>query len=195
MNESRLERQIRFLLELDKLKHVLRQSILLDGSRRENDVEHSWHLAMLVLVLGEYAPVGTDLSRVMQMALVHDIVEIDAGDTFLYGEQSDKTERERQAADRIFNLLPPDQAAEIRALWEEFEDGDTTDARFARAIDRIEPLLLNYYTQGKMWWEKGVTAYKVRSANYAVLADGAPALEEYMRRLVEDAVAKGYLPE
>jgi len=195
MNESRLERQIRFLLELDKLKHVLRQSILLDGSRRENDVEHSWHLAMLVLVLGEYAPVGTDLSRVMQMALVHDIVEIDAGDTFLYGEQSDKTERERQAADRIFNLLPPDQAAEIRALWEEFEDGDTTDARFARAIDRIEPLLLNYYTQGKMWWEKGVTADKVRSANYAVLADGAPALEEYMRRLVEDAVAKGYLPE
>jgi len=195
MDESRLTRQINFLLELDKLKHVLRQSILLDASRRENDVEHSWHLAMMVMVLGEYAPAGIDLPRVMQMALVHDIVEIDAGDTFIYGEQGDKAERERRAADRIFTLLPPDQTAEIRALWEEFEAGTTLKARFAKALDRVEPLLLNIYTQGKMWREKGVIAEQVRSKNYATLAAGAPALADYMRRLVELAVEKGYLPE
>ena len=195
MDESRLTRQINFLLELDKLKHVLRQSILLDASRRENDVEHSWHLAMMVMVLGEYAPAGIDLPRVMQMALVHDIVEIDAGDTFIYGEQGDKAERERRAADRIFTLLPPDQTAEIRALWEEFEAGTTLEARFAKALDRVEPLLLNIYTQGKMWREKGVIAEQVRSKNYATLAAGAPALADYMRRLVELAVEKGYLPE
>jgi len=195
MDESRLEQQITFILELDKLKHVLRQSILLDTSRRENDVEHSWHFAMLALVLGEYAPAGVDLQRVMKIALVHDIVEIDAGDTFIYGEQGDKAEREMRAADRIFALLPLDQAAEVRGLWVEFEEGTTPEARFAKALDRIEPLLLNYYTRGKMWREKGVTAEKVRSANYAVLAAGAPALVDYMRHLIEDAVEKGYLPE
>ena len=195
MDESRIDRQIRFLLELDKLKHVLRQSILLDTSRRENDVEHSWHFAMMVMVLREYAPAGVDLQRVMKMALVHDIVEIDAGDTFIYDEQGGKAERELQAADRIFALLPPDQTAEIRGLWDEFEDGATPEARFAKALDRIEPLLLNYYTQGKMWREKGVTAGQVRSANYTILTDGAPALADYMRRLIEDAVEKGYLPE
>jgi len=195
MDESRLEQQLNFILELDKLKHVLRQSILLDTSRRENDVEHSWHFAMMVMVLGEYAPAGVDLQRVMKMALVHDIVEIDAGDTFLYGDQGEKAESEQRAADRIFALLPPDQAAEVRGLWDEFEGGTTPEARFAKALDRIEPLLLNIYTQGKMWREKGVTAEKVRSANYAVLAEGAPKLADYMRRLIEDAVEKGYLLE
>jgi len=195
MNETRIDRQIRFLLEMDKLKHVLRQSILLDTSRRENDVEHSWHFAMLTLVLGEYAPAGVDLQRVMKMALVHDIVEIDAGDTFIYGEQGDKTERELRAADRIFALLPPDQAAEIRGLWDEFEEGATPEARFAKALDRVEPLLLNYYTQGKMWRQNGVKADQVREKNYAVLAEGVPELADYMRRLIEDAVEKGYLPE
>ncbi|MHB0935985.1 MAG: HD domain-containing protein [Armatimonadota bacterium] len=195
MDESRLEQQITFLLELDKLKHVLRQSILLDTSRRENDVEHSWHFAMMVMILGEYAPAGVNRQRVMKMALVHDIVEIDAGDVFIYGEQGGKAERECTAADRIFALLPPDQAAEIRGLWDEFEDGITPEARFAKALDRIEPLLLNYYTQGKMWRQNGVTAGQVRAVNYAVLADGAPELADYLRRLIEDAVEKGYLPE
>ncbi|MHB9108351.1 MAG: HD domain-containing protein [Armatimonadota bacterium] len=195
MDESRLEQQITFLLELDKLKHVLRQSILLDTSRRENDVEHSWHFAMMVMILGEYAPAGVNRQRVMKMALVHDIVEIDAGDVFIYGEQGGKAERECTAADRIFALLPPDQAAEIRGLWDEFEGGMTPEARFAKALDRIEPLLLNYYTQGKMWRQHGVTAGQVRAVNYAVLADGAPELADYLRRLIEDAVEKGYLPE
>lgn len=195
MDESRLEQQITFILELDKLKHVLRQSILLDTSRRENDVEHSWHFAMMVMVLGEYAPAGTDLTRVMKMALVHDIVEIDAGDVFIYGEQAGKAERERAAADRIFALLPPDQAAEIRGLWDEFEDGTTPEARFAKALDRIGPLLLNYYTQGKMWRQNGVKAEQVRAKNYAVLTEGTPELADYMRRMIEDAVEKGYLPE
>ena len=194
MDTPRLEQQITFILELDKLKHVLRQSILLDQSRRENDVEHSWHLAMMVMILGEYAPAGVDLQRVMKMALVHDIIEIDAGDTFIYADQTGKAERERRAADRIFALLPSDQAIEIRALWDEFEDGATPEACFAAALDRIEPLLLNIYTQGLMWQKNGVTADQVRARNYAVLDNGAPALADYVRTLIENAVTKGDLP-
>lgn len=197
MINGRLDRQITFILELDKLKHVLRQSILLDKSRRENDTEHSWHLAMMAVVLREYAAEDVDLLRVMEMVLVHDIVEIDAGDTFLYDQTAnqDKHKRELAAADRIFNLLPPDQAGKIRALWEEFESGDTPASRFARALDRLEPILLNFYTQGQMWRERGVTIDTARKRNQQVIDSGSPELGEFVRKLFDEAEEKGYMAE
>jgi len=132
---------------------------------------------------------------VMKMVLVHDLVEIDAGDVFIYDEQGavHKAEIERAAADRIFAILPPDQAAEIRGLWDEFEEHATPESRFARAIDRLEPLLLNYYTQGKSWLEHGVTVDKVLKVNMPVITEGTPALAEYIEQMIHDAVAKGYL--
>lgn len=191
----RLDQQIRFVLELDKLKQIMRQSYLLDASRKENDAEHSWHLALMAMVLREYAPPGADLLRVMQMVLVHDVVEIDAGDTFCYDEQAatSKVERELLAAERIFCLLPPEQAAELRGLWEEFEAGVTLEARFANALDRVEPLLLNYHTQGKSWLEHGISEDKVRTRNEGVVSAGSPVLGEYVTRLITRAVEEGYL--
>ena len=163
MNNGLLAQQMEFLLELDQLKSVFRQSKLLSVDRMENSAEHSWHLAMLAMVLAEYAPKGASLSRVIKMALVHDIVEIDAGDTYIYDEQAreEVAEKENQAAQRIFSLLPKQQAAEFRALWEEYEAKDTPEARFAGALDRIQPLLLNYHTQGQMWRHHGIRSSKV----------------------------------
>ncbi len=149
-----LDSQLRFLLEADRLKGVLRQSPIIDGSRRENSAEHSWHLALMSLVLGEYAPAGTDLSRVTAMTVVHDLVEIDAGDLFVYAgaeAQARQEEAERAAADRLFGLLPAGQAAEFRALWNEFEERRTPEAKFARALDRLQPMLANYQLGGGTW--------------------------------------------
>lgn len=193
---ERLARQIRFILEIDRLKEVFRRSYLLDLSRKENDAEHSWHLAVMALLLQEYAAEpDIDLLRVMKMVLVHDLVEIDAGDVFIYDEEGAilKAERERAAADRIFALLPDDQATEIRGLWEEFEAHRSPEARFAHAIDRLEPLLLNCFTQGKAWLEHGVTADRVLAVNRPVVEAGAPALAEYVERLIHDAVSAGHL--
>jgi len=192
---TRLEQQIHFLLELDKLKQVLRRTYLLDGSRHENDVEHSWHLAMMAALLREYAREPVDLLRTLKMVLVHDIVEIDVGDIFIYDEegQGKKPELERAAAERIFAMLPEDQAAEARVLWDEFEVAETAEAKFARALDRLQPLLHNYYTEGRAWKEHGVTVDRVLAVNRPVLAAGAPALEEYATRLIAEAVEKGYL--
>ncbi|HEX8673323.1 MAG TPA: HD domain-containing protein, partial [Longimicrobium sp.] len=153
MTEDRLSRQLAFIVEVDRLKGVLRQTSLIDRSRRENSAEHSWHLAMAALALAEHAPADTDLLRAIRMVLVHDIVEIDAGDTFCYddGAHLDKEARETLAAERIFGLLPPDQADEMRALWDEFEAGETPDARFAVALDRLQPLLVNFNSDGGTW--------------------------------------------
>ena len=155
---NRTEQQLAFLLEVDRLKGVLRQTLLCDGSRRENSAEHSWHLAMMALVLSEHAAEPVDVPRVLMMLLVHDIVEIDAGDTFAYdtGANSDRPERERRAADRIFGLLPQDDGQRLRALWEEFEQGATAEARAATALDRLQPLLLNHRTNGGSWRTHGV---------------------------------------
>lgn len=196
--EVRLAQQIAFILEIDKLKHIMRQSYLLDTSRRENDAEHSWHLAIMAVLLYEYvAEPGTDLRRVIEMVLVHDLVEIDAGDTFLYDTAGnvDKAARELAAADRIFGLLPADQGAYLRGAWEEFETGQTKEVRFARAIDRIEPILLNYYTQGRMWRENEVTVDKVLERNTPPLTQGAPTLAPHILNLIHDAQARGYLYE
>ncbi|MFP4058317.1 MAG: HD domain-containing protein [Candidatus Brocadiia bacterium] len=194
MPESRLAAQLDFILEVGKLKHVLRRSYLPHGSRRENDAEHSWHLALMAVVLAEHAAEPVDPARVVLMLLVHDLVEIDAGDTFMYDAeaQADKASREERAADRIFALLPPDQARRWRALWDEFEARRSPDARFAAAIDRLQPQLLNYHTQGRLWREHAVTVDQVIARNQH-MADGAPALWHYARRLLRDAVARGYL--
>jgi putative hydrolase of HD superfamily len=194
---TRLTRQVEFLVEIDKLKHVFRQTWLMDRSRRENDAEHSWHLGILAILLSEYAADPTvDVLRVVKMILVHDLVEIDAGDTFAYDtvRAQDKYARECQAADRIFCLLPPDQAAEIRALWEEFEARETPEAKYAAALDRFQPILHNYFTQGKAWRQHGITAAQVLARNEH-MAEGAPALWEYVQGLVRDAEAKGYVAQ
>lgn len=194
-DSSRLSQQVRFLVEADKLKHILRQTWLMDQSRRENDAEHSWHVSLLAVLLLEHAvEPGLDLLRVVKMLLVHDLVEIDAGDTFVYDEvgTQDKPQREQRAAQRIFGLLPPDQGAAVRALWEEFEARRTPEARYAAALDRFQPILHNYFTQGKAWRQHGITSQQVLARN-CHMAEGAPALWEHVQSLVRDAVKKGYL--
>ncbi len=191
---DRLERQLAFLLEVDKLKQVFRQTYLLDETRKENDAEHSWHFAMFAIVLAEYAPEPVDMHKVLKMALVHDLVEIDAGDTFLYDEagQAHKAEREAKAADRIFALLPEEQGGELRALWEEFEAKQTPEAKFAGAMDRIQPFLHNCHTCGRAWREHGIAADRVLQSN-SHIAIGAPVLWDRVRELVDQMVAAGYI--
>ena len=192
MTDDRLSRQVRFLREVDRLKQVFRQTWLLDRSRKENDAEHSWHLAVMAMLLREHADPAVDLPRVIQMLLVHDLVEIDAGDTFCYDDDDHKAQREHAAAQRIFALLPPDQADALRGLWEEFEARRTPEAQYAAALDRLQPLLHNYYTQGAAWREHGVKADQVLQRNRHI-AEGAPALWAFAEDLIRDAVAKGYL--
>jgi putative hydrolase of HD superfamily len=190
-----LDSQLQFLLEADRLKGVLRQSRIIDGSRRENSAEHSWHLGLMSLVLGEYAPAGTDLSRVTAMVLVHDLVEIDAGDLFVYAgaqAQADQEEAERAAADRLFGLLPGSQAAGFRALWDEFEERRTPEAKFARALDRLQPMLANYQLGGGTWTQHGVTAGQVL-AKVALIEDGSAALGRFARELISASVSRGFL--
>lgn len=190
---DRLARQLQFIIEIDKLKSVYRRTYLIDGARNENSAEHSWHLALLAIVLAEHANEPLDVSKVVKMVLVHDIVEIDAGDTYIYGAQGDKTERERLAAERIFGLLPPDQEAEFRGLWEEFESGATAEARFATALDRFVPQLHNYHTQGRSWKEHGITAERVLTRNVE-MSHGSVTLWEWTQILIERAVTEGLLP-
>ena len=190
-----LDRQVGFLLEADRLKTVLRQSTLTDRSRRENSAEHSWHLALMALVLAEHAPPGTDLSRVMAMVVVHDLVEIDAGDLSVYApeaEQARQRRAERAAADRIFALLPPGQASALRALWDEFEERATAEAKFARALDRLQPMLINMMTGGGTWRSPGVTADRAL-ARVALVEDGSPSLGAYARDMIDRAVERGIL--
>lgn len=199
MDDTPLHRAIEFLREADKLKSVLRRSRLsFDVERRENDAEHSWHLALMAIVLFDrLAPPGIDRARVLGMILVHDLVEIDAGDTFVYdhAHAASQVERELQAADRIFALLPEPEAASLRALWDEFEERTTAEARFARALDRVHPILQNVFTEGVSWRAHGVTAAKVRALNGPLVKDGAPELWTYVEGLIADAVARGWLPE
>jgi len=195
MDFQRLEQQIAFVREVDKLKTIQRQTLLTDASRQENDAEHSWHLALMALVLAEYAGDSTiDLLHVLRMVLVHDLVEIDAGDTYCYDEAgyADKAQRETTAAERIFNLLPTDQAAEIRALWDEFEASATPEAKFANALDRLQPLMHNVFTNGRMWKKHGIVKSQVIDRNCKI-TDGAPDLWTFARDLIEKAVNDGHL--
>ena len=193
---KRLRQQIRFVLEIDRLKQVVRQTPILDGSRKENDAEHSWHLALMAIVLSEYAADKVDVLRVLKMVLIHDIVEIDAGDTFCYDAEAsaNQNEREECAAERLFGLLPSDQGAELRALWEEFERRESADARFAAALDRLQPLLHNYVTRGGTWREHSVGSAKVRQRNSQIEA-GSPELWKFAANIIDAAVAEGILME
>ena len=196
MTISRLTQQIQFIIEIDQLKQVLRQTLLNDGSRRENSAEHSWHLAMMVIVLAEYAPQGVALLSAIKMVLVHDLVEIDAGDTFCYDVQGNesKAQREAQAALRLFGLLPADQASELRSLWEEFEAQETPTAKFAAALDRIQPLLHNQQNRGGTWLIHGITRDQVMK-RMAPVETGAPELWLFVQQVIEDCVAAGYLKD
>lgn len=193
MNE-RLKKQLDFMLELDKMKNIYRQTYVLHEDRKENDAEHSWHLAILAFMLEEYAAEPIDILKVIKMVLLHDVVEIDAGDTYLYDEEGykSKAEREEKAAQRIFGLLPDDQRDEYYALWREFEDDITYESRFASILDRMQPLLLNYTKGGIAWKEHGVHKEQVLSRNRPYF-DASQELAEVIGSVIEDATAKGWL--
>lgn len=194
MKNDRLNQQLAFVLEIDRLKEVVRQSYLLNGNRRENTAEHSWHIAVMGAILAEHADALVDMLRVVRMALIHDIVEIDAGDTYCYDADgnSDKAEREKRSADRIFGLLPKDQETELRKTWEEFENGNTPEAKFARSLDRLMPLLHNYHSGGKSWLEHGITRDQVMERMKPV-REGSETLWELARSIVDRAVERGFL--
>ena len=196
LNTERLEQQIAFLLEIDKLKSVLRRTYLLNDPRHENSAEHSWQLAVMAMLLAEHANAEVNLLHVLKMLLVHDVVEIDSGDTYIYdvaGNES-KAAREQEAARRIFGLLPDDQRDEMHRLWEEFEARQTPEARFAAALDRLMPMLHNYHTQGRAWREHGITDAQVIAHN-GHMADGSAGLWEYAEAMIKNAVGQGYLTE
>ncbi|MEP6659339.1 MAG: HD domain-containing protein [Acidimicrobiales bacterium] len=194
--DERLSAQLAFLLEADRLKQIERQSLITGSRRRENTAEHSWHLALFALVLAEHADEDIDLARVVAMVVLHDLVEIDAGDTYAYDDAgyATKADREQQAADRLFGLLPPDQARYLRGLWEEYEAAGTPDARFANALDRLQPVLLNHATNGETWSAHGVTADRVRARN-SLIAQGSAGLWAAALARIDDAVAKGWISE
>lgn len=195
MASAYLDEQLAFILEAEGLKQIFRQTLLPGDYRAENDAEHSWHLSLMAVLLSEHAcEPSLDLLRVLKMLLIHDIVEIDAGDTFAYDEaaNADKEQREQAAADRLFNLLPSPQDTDMRALWDEFEARQTPEARYAAALDRFQPLLLNFHTQGAAWRRHGVKKAQVIARNEHI-GEGAPALWEYARKLIDEAVTRGYL--
>ncbi|HVS65996.1 MAG TPA: HD domain-containing protein [Thermoanaerobaculia bacterium] len=191
---ARLARQLEFVLEVDRLKSVLRRTTLSDRSRHENSAEHSWHLALMAILLAEHAEVEIDLARTVEMLLVHDVVEVDAGDTFCYDQTGnlDKEERERRAAERLFGLLPEDQGERLRSLWDEFERRETPEARFAAALDRLQPMMLNYLTEGHSWQQHGVREHQVLERNRPI-EDGSRDLWSLAERFLEDAVDSGIL--
>jgi putative hydrolases of HD superfamily len=187
---NRFRRQIEFILEIDRLKEVYRQSYVLHADRHENSAEHSWHLAIAALLLAEYANQPIDTSRVIRMALVHDLVEIDAGDIFIYDTVGnlEKAAKEKKAADRIFGLLPADQRDEWRALWNEFEQRETAEAKFASALDRLLPVLHNYFTNGRSWKEHRITREQALMKN-AVIGEGAETIWNLVETLIRDALS------
>ncbi len=194
---QRLQQQIEFMLEIDKLKHILRRTILTDRSREENSAEHSWHIAMAVFLFSEYAQdQNIDWYRVIKMLLVHDLVEIDAGDTYCYDHQSrkDQAQREQKAAERIFKILPLDQSRSFRELWDEFENRETPESKYANALDRFQPFLQNYATKGQIWRKNDITRHQVMDRMKPVY-DGAPLLWNLVELLIDDAVQKKYLAE
>jgi putative hydrolase of HD superfamily len=195
VNAERFKQQIEFILEADKLKSVSRRTTLLDRSRQENSAEHSWHIALLVLILSEYADEDNlDPLQVIKLLLAHDLVEIDADDTYCYDKIGGQTQkmRETKAADRIFNILPADQADAFRALWDEYEAKDTPESKFANALDRLQPFLHNYFTRGHTWQKHGIQKSQV-IARMQPVDDGSHFLWDYISRLIDDAVEKGFL--
>jgi putative hydrolases of HD superfamily len=192
---DRLDRQLQFAAEAGRLKGVLRQTVLTDPARRENSAEHSWHLAVMALALAEHAPPGTDIATVIAMLVLHDLVEVEAGDLSVYASDAAQVRQsaaEHAAADRIFALLPADQAGELRDLWDRFEERATSEARFARALDRLQPMLENVRGGGGTWQAQAVTADRVLE-KVALIEEGSASLGRFARKLIEQAVADGIL--
>lgn len=194
MTPENLVKQIRFIKEIDKVKYIQRKTKLFNSDRNENDAEHSWHLALMALVLAEHSNKSVDLLKVIKMVLIHDIVEIDAGDTFIYDTQKNhsNTEEELLAAKRIFGLLPKEQAEELIAIWEEFEAGETDEAKFARSMDRLEPLLQNTSNNGGTWKEFDVSYEKVHHKK-SMIKEGSDTLWNFAEQLLDESVEKGIL--
>ena len=193
--DNRLHAQLDFLLEIDKMKTILRQTVLVDKSRRENDAEHSWHFALMAITLFEYCELeGVNLDRVVKMALVHDLVEIYAGDTFAYDEEGtkDKEARERASADKIFSMLPKEQGSEFRLLWEEFDQMKTPDALYASAIDRFQPFLNNSATGGHTWDKYSVSLSQIyKRMNPVKIA--TPKLWDFVESTIKESIEQGYI--
>lgn len=192
MEHQRLDKQLQFALEIDKEKNILRQTHLSGHGRRENDAEHAWHMAVMIWLLREYANDQIDLAKAMTMALIHDVVEIDAGDTYAYDTAGLATQQEREAkaAERIFGLLPDDQRTQLQQLFEEFEAYESPEARFVHAIDNLQPLMLNHSNNGGDWREHGVTRAQVMGRQQQS-AKGSVQLWEYIRHVIEENIAKG----
>lgn len=193
-DRSRMERQIRFLMEIDKVKNIFRQTYLADGKRKENDAEHSWHLAVGAFILREYAAEDVDLLKVILMVLIHDLVEIDAGDTYAYDKEGAKTKRARElaAADRIFGILPEDQGSYFMELWEEFEAYESAEAKYAHLLDNFQPLLLNNESDGISWTEHQVKKSQIYGRN-ARIEETSPQVWEWMRQIVDKHIALGHV--
>ena len=189
---ERLKKQMEFIIEVDKLKDIIRQTNLTNGERKENDAEHSWHLALMAVFLSEYAKEPVDVLQVIKMVLIHDLVEIDAGDTYLYDEAGNGTKaaREQKAAERIFNILPGDQAEELFKLWQEFEDRKTPESKFANTLDRIQPVLLNDATEGRAWREHDVCIDQIMSTN-EYTSQGSDVLLTYIQDVFEKNIENG----
>lgn len=194
MAAERLEKQLDFMMAVEPLKRVERRSPVIDAGRRENSAEHSWHVALFAWLTAEHANAPVDPAKVIAMLLLHDIGEVDAGDVMIYdtAARAAHEDAERQGVERLAALLPDDQRDRVLALWEEFEAGESTEARFAKAMDRLQPMLLNYRSQGASWAEHGIRADQVRTAN-APIERGSTTLWARARRLIDDAVAKGFL--
>ena len=188
------EKQIQFIMELDKIKKIGRQTYLSDASRKENDAEHSWHLALMAFVLADYSNEPVDVLKTMKMVLLHDVIEIDAGDTYAYDAEANKTKRERElkAADRIFGLLPEAQKSEYRGLWDEFEAMETPESKFANMLDKVQPLLLNDASGGQSWAEHGVQISQVLKRDERV-HEGSEEIWAYAKSILEKNVKNGRL--
>lgn len=190
----RLDQQLRFTAEIDKMTSILRRTMLIDGSRRENDAEHSWHIAVMALIFAEYTVEPVDIARAVKMCVVHDLIEIYAGDTFAYdvaGNQ-DKAEREAASADKLFAQLPKEQGTEIRLLWEEFDAMQTPDAKYAACMDRLQPFLHNTLTEGHTWVESGTCCSSVEK-RMAIIKDFMPEVYKWVEKNIDNAIEKGWL--
>ena len=194
MDMERFEKQVQFALELDKEKNILRQTHLSGHGRRENDAEHAWHLAAMTWLMSEYANEPFDVAKTMLMVLLHDVVEIDAGDSYAYDPQAQKTahERELAAAERLYHILPEDQGSYLEELWKEFEAGETPEARFAHVMDKFQPVILNDSNEGSDWREHGVARDQVEKRN-ARTAEGSREIWEYMKKVLDRNVERGSL--
>ena len=196
LSTDRIKQQISFIEQIDRLKLVLRQNLVMDESRRENSAEHSWHIATMAMVLAEYAPCTLDQLRVLKMLLLHDIIEVEAGDTFCFDVEAnkDKQEREQLAADQVFGLLPADLNDEFRVLWDEFEEGETAEARFANSLDRFQVLLQNFNTRGGTWRIHNIEKARVIE-RMLLIKEGAPLLWPVVESYLEQACAQGLLKD